>query len=132
MVITGPSGTGRRERLRLRSIRWAGIGAGRRCGRGERYDQHLPGDLTTHQPVGWWVGWVEQRAACPYVVDIVDAEVGVLEQVRGLRVYLERVFLVEQVQALLVHDSIVLQTTTTCWRGPVGAENLVRSSDQRG
>jgi hypothetical protein len=98
MVVTGPSGTGRRGLLRLRSIRWAGTGVGRRCGRGDWDDQDLAGNLAAHQPVRWRLCRVEQRAADPYVVDVVDAEVGVLEQVRGLGVDLERVFLVEQVQ----------------------------------
>jgi hypothetical protein len=53
-------------------------------------------------------------AAGPHVIDVVDAEVRMLEQVRGLGVDLERVFLIQQVQIepLTSHLMIVLQTTT--------------------
>jgi hypothetical protein len=67
--------------------------------------------------VRWRLGRVEQRVAGPYVIDVVDAEVRVvrvLEQVRGLGVDLERVFLIQQVwiEPLTAHLMIVLQTTT--------------------
>jgi len=45
-----------------------------------------------------WLGWVEQRIAGPHVVDIVDSQVRLLEQVRGLRVDLKRIFLIQQVR----------------------------------
>jgi hypothetical protein len=38
-----------------------------------------------------WFGWVEERVVDPHVVDVLQSEVGVFEQVCGLRVYLERV-----------------------------------------
>jgi len=38
-----------------------------------------------------WLGWVEERIVDPHVVDVLQSEVGMLEQVRGLGVDLERV-----------------------------------------
>jgi non-homologous end joining protein Ku len=44
------------------------------------------------------LGRVEQRVAGPHVCDVIGAEVGVLEQVRGLAVDLERVVVIEQIE----------------------------------
>jgi hypothetical protein len=65
--------------------------------------------------VRWGLGWIEHRFAGPDIVDIVDPQMRVLEQVRGLGVDLERVFLIEQVEleSVTVHLLIVLQMTTT-------------------
>ena len=66
--------------------------------RGSQGDhEHPAAGLGAHEPVRWRLGRVEQRVAGPYVIDVVDAEVRMLEQVRGLGVDLERVFLIQQV-----------------------------------
>ena len=64
--------------------------------------------------MGRRLGRVEEGLAGPDVVDVIDAEAGMLEQVRGLSVNLERILVVEEVgiESLLRHDSIVLQTIT--------------------
>ena len=45
-----------------------------------------------------WLGRIEERIVDLHVVDVVKAEVRVLEQVRGLSIDLERVLVIEQVQ----------------------------------
>ena len=66
--------------------------------RGSQGDhEHPAASLGAHEPVRWRLGRVEQRVAGLYVIDVVDAEVRMLEQVRGLGVDLERVFLIQQV-----------------------------------
>ena len=62
--------------------------------------QHPAGDFGAHQPVRWWFRRVEDRVVGP---DVVQPQVGVLEQVCGLGVDLERVF-VEQVEVEAVCD----------------------------
>ena len=42
-----------------------------------------------------WPG--RKRVAGPHVIDVIDSEVRMLEQVRGLSVDLERVFLIQQI-----------------------------------
>jgi len=63
-----------------------------------RHHEHPAADLAAHEPMRGWLGWVEQRIAGPHVVDIVDSQVRLLEQVRGLRVDLKRIFLIQQVR----------------------------------
>ena len=60
-------------------------------------DENTAPDLGAHEPVRWRLGRVEQRLASPDVIDVIDSEVRMLEQVRGLGVDLERVFLIQQV-----------------------------------
>lgn len=55
-------------------------------------------NLGHHQPVGRWFGRVEERITRPHIEDVVDAEVWVLEQVRGLPVDLERGVVVERIE----------------------------------
>jgi hypothetical protein len=59
-------------------------------------------------------GRIEQRVTGPDIIDVVDPQVRVLEQMRGLGVDLERVLLVEhaRIEPLFVHTASVLQTTT--------------------
>jgi ABC-type phosphonate transport system ATPase subunit len=62
------------------------------------------------------VAWrVEERVACPDVIDVLQAKARMLEQVRGLRVDLEGVLVVEdiRIKALTAHRASVLQTNTT-------------------
>jgi hypothetical protein len=63
------------------------------------------------------LGRVEERLAGPHIIDVIDPQVRMLEQVRGLRVDLKRIFLVQQVQIepLAAHSMIVLQTTTALY-----------------
>jgi hypothetical protein len=65
--------------------------------------------------VRWRLGRVKQRVAGPHVINVIDSKVRMLEQVRGLGVDLKRVLLIEQVQVepLITHLMIVLQTTTS-------------------
>jgi hypothetical protein len=44
-----------------------------------------------------WDGWIEQRVRTPYLVNVIDAEVGMFEQMRGLVVDLERILVIEQI-----------------------------------
>lgn len=80
----------------------------------QRDHEHPAADLGAHEPVGWRLGRVEQRVAGPHVINVIDSEVRMLEQVRGLGVDLKRVFLIQQVwiEPLTAHLMIVLQTTT--------------------
>jgi hypothetical protein len=83
--------------------------------RGSQWDhKHPASGLGAHEPVRWRLGRVEQRVAGPHVINVIDSEVRMLEQVRGLGVDLKRVFLIQQVQIepLIAHLMIVLQTTT--------------------
>ena len=83
--------------------------------RGSQWDhEHPAADLGAHEPVRWRLGRVEQRVAGPHVINVIDSEVRMLEQVRGLGVDLKRVFLIQQVwiEPLTAHLMIVLQTTT--------------------
>jgi hypothetical protein len=67
-----------------------------------------------HQPVRWWLGWVEERVGAPDVVDVVDAEFGVFEQMRGLPVDLEGIVVIELIEIEpLSHNTSVLQTDTS-------------------
>jgi hypothetical protein len=63
--------------------------------------------------VGWWDGGVEERVGSPDVIDVVDAQGGVLEEVGGLIVDLEGCVVIEGIEIeLQIEDSIVLQTRT--------------------
>ena len=46
--------------------------------------------------MGRRLGGVEEGLAGPHVVDVIDAEAGMLEQVRGLSVNLERILVIEE------------------------------------
>jgi hypothetical protein len=84
--------------------------------RGSQRDHKDPApDLGAHEPVRWRLGRVKQRVAGPYVINVIDSKVRMLEQVRGLGVDLKRVLLIQQVQIepLITHLMIVLQTTTS-------------------
>lgn len=82
------------------------------AGGSERDHQHPASGLAAHQPVRRGLGRVEQRTAAPHVINVVDPKVWMLEQVRGLRVDLERVLVVEQIriESLARHCLSVLQT----------------------
>ena len=83
--------------------------------RGSQGDhKHPAAGLGAHEPVRWRLSRVEQRVAGPHIIDVIDSEVRMLEQVRGLGVDLKRVFLIQQVwiEPLTAHLIIVLQTTT--------------------
>lgn len=71
-----------------------GIAIACRC---QRNDQHPPRDLGARQPVRRRLRRLEERIIGPEVVDVVQPQVGMLEQVCGLRVDLERVF-VEKIE----------------------------------
>ncbi len=73
----------------------AGIAISGRC---QWNHQDPTGHLGAHEPVRWRNRRVEQRIAGPHVIDVVHAKVGMLEQVRSLRVDLEDVSTVEKVQ----------------------------------
>lgn len=76
---------------------WGDICAGHLCwsGRRERHGQDAARYLSDHQPVGGWLGRVEQRLAGPHVAEVIQAQTLVLEQVTGLLVDLEGPVLVE-------------------------------------
>ena len=59
--------------------------------------QHPAGDFGAHEPVRWWFRRVEEGVVGPDVVDVVQSEMGVLEQVCGLGVDIEGI-LVEKVE----------------------------------
>lgn len=44
------------------------------------------------------LGWIEEWAGAPDLVDVVDAEGGMLEQVGGLLVDLERIVIIQEVE----------------------------------
>jgi hypothetical protein len=52
---------------------------------------------------------IKERVVAPYIVNVIDTEVGVLEQVGGLSVDLKRVRLVEEVglEALAHHAECI-------------------------
>lgn len=60
-------------------------------------DQHPTAHLAHHQPMRWRLGRIEQRIRSPYLVDVVDAEPGMLEQMDRLLVDLEGILLVETI-----------------------------------
>jgi hypothetical protein len=66
--------------------------------RGDGYDEDLAGDLGDHQPVGRWYSGVEERVRSPDVIDVVDAQCGVLEEVGGLVVDLEGCLVIEGIE----------------------------------
>ena len=65
-------------------------------GWGQRHHEDAATDLGAHEPVRGRLGWVEQRAARPRIVDIIDPQVRMFEEVRDLSVDLERIFLVQR------------------------------------
>jgi hypothetical protein len=71
----------------------------------ERDDQDTAFDLGAHQPVRGRRCRVEKRVAGPHVGDVVDPEVGMLEQVSGLNVNLELILVAEEIgiKTLLRH-----------------------------
>ena len=61
-------------------------------------------------------GWVEERVAGPDIQHVVNAEVGVLEQVGGLPVDLERILIVKQVDVEPFHMNILTNTNDYTFR----------------
>ncbi len=60
------------------------------------------------------LGRVEQRVTGPHILDVLDPSMRMLEQVRGLRIDLERVLLIQQarVESAVGHHPSVLQPNT--------------------
>lgn len=56
-----------------------------------RHDQDPAAHLGHHQPVCRGFGRIKQWSASPCLIDVVQAEVGMFEEVNGLSVDLERV-----------------------------------------
>jgi len=75
-------------------------------GRRQRNRQNVSGYLGDHQPVGGWLGRVEQRLTAPDVAGVVKTQTWVLEEVTGLLVNLEGPVLVEVVDNEPVHAPI--------------------------
>jgi hypothetical protein len=65
--------------------------------RRQRHNEDPARDLRAHEPVRWRLGRIEQRVTGPYIPDVVDPKVRVLEQVRGLDIDLERILIIEEV-----------------------------------
>lgn len=80
-------------------------------GKCEWHDEHSAGDLSHHQPVSRRERGGEERIGLPNFVDAVGAERGVLEQVGGLIVDLERVNVVELVKV----EALATPRWTTPW-----------------
>jgi len=83
----------------------------------QRHYEHPAADFAALEPVGGWLGRTADRW-CLHVVDIVDSQVRMLEQVRGLRIDLEWIFLIQQVRIkpFSTHPMLVLHTTPLSWR----------------
>ena len=64
--------------------------------------------------MSWRLGKIEQRLACPYVSDVVHAQMWVLEQVADLVIDVERPVVVKEIKIKPSHShpNIVLQLTT--------------------
>jgi hypothetical protein len=80
------------------------------------------------------LGRVEQWIACPYIFDVRDPEMRMLEKVHRLRVDLERVLLIQQarVESVVGHHPSVLQPNTRHVRGPSDVSELVIASMRSG
>lgn len=61
----------------------------------ERHDKDSTADLAHHEPVSRRLGRIKERVRAPHVIDVLDPEGGVLKQMRGLVVDLERLLIVE-------------------------------------
>ncbi len=87
------------------------VTAARGC---QRNHQDLAGDFATHQPMCRRYRRIEQWIAGPHFQNVVDPQVGMLEQMCGLRVDLERVMIIEliHVETLRRHSAIVIHTNT--------------------
>ena len=92
---------------RVAGVRWC-----------QRHCQDLAGDLGNHEPVGRWFGGVEQGIAGPDVTDVVQTQVGMLEEMTGLPVNLERPVVIQPIDVEPLHSNIVLQTLTNDYRRP--------------
>jgi hypothetical protein len=96
-----------------RSSRLGDSVGGRRSDGSQGDDEYATIDIGAHQPVCRRDRRVEKRIAGQHVMDVIDAEVGVLEQVRGLCVDLEWVLILEEIELeTTAHQAIVLQTNT--------------------
>lgn len=64
--------------------------------------------------MSWRLGGIEQRLTCPYVSDVVHAQMWVPEQVADLAIDLERPVIVKEIgiKPFHSHPNIVLQLTT--------------------
>jgi hypothetical protein len=71
----------------------------------------------TSATISQWAGGlagVEERVGSPDVIDVVEAQGGVLEEVGGLVVDLEGCLVIEGIEIeQRIHDPIVLQTRTS-------------------
>jgi len=97
VFVIGLSGTGWQACPPPHNSRSDGICAGRRRAGASGTTSTRPPDLGAHEPVRWRLGRIEQRVAGPHVINVIDSDVRMLEQVRGLGVDLKRVFLIQQV-----------------------------------
>lgn len=67
---------------------------------------YLPSDLSDHEPMGRWLRGGEERVAGPDIAHVIDTQMWVFEQVRGLRVNLERARFVECVEIKKLRHSL--------------------------
>jgi len=70
----------------------------------DRNDEDIAGDLGHHEPMARWASWIEEWIVLPHVQDVIQAEVGVLEEVRCL--------VVGRPTVRGTHDDIAIQATT--------------------
>jgi hypothetical protein len=78
-------------------------------GRRQRDDRDSASNLGAQQSVRRWLGRVEQRVACPHVLHVLLAEMGMLERMCSLRLDLEGVLVVEDVriEVLMTQHALV-------------------------
>lgn len=84
--------------------------------RGQWHREDLAGDFGDHEPMGRWFGGIEQGITGPYVVDVIDPQVGVFEEVTGLPVDFKRPVIIELFYIEPVHMVIVLQALTNDYK----------------
>lgn len=90
----------------------------------DRNNEDLSGYLGHHQPVSRGYGGIEERVGSPDVEDVVDATLGMLEEMGGLVIDLERCLVIEGIEVeRRIHDLIVLQTRTQRTRTRLGASS---------
>lgn len=92
---------------------FAGVAGVRWC---QRHCQDQSGDLSNHEPVGRWLGGIEQGIAGPDIADVVQTQVGMLEEVAGLPIDFERPVIIEPIDIEPVHIAIVVQSLTNGYR----------------
>jgi hypothetical protein len=93
----------------------------------ERDDQDTAFDLGAHQPVRGRRCWVEKGVTGPDVVDVVDPEVGMLEQVGCLSVNLELILVAEEIGIKALRHLRHCNTNdyTICPRGGASIASVV-------